>query len=106
MRVRYVGRFDGRPRDVTVLLPGACTHKYPFKHRIGDVSAGDAQYRVLRCVECGETWAESVKPELVRLDEPGVPIELDGPRLKDWVRDEDEWPLKDEPDWLAILEEG
>jgi hypothetical protein len=78
----------------------ACGHTYPLLHRIRDVVAGDAAYRVLRCAACDEDLTiQPIAAELARPDDDGVPYRLTGPRLRQWVVEETEHESDGPVDW-------
>ena len=70
---------------------------YPDFHRVVDVQIGDKHYRICRQISAGESLTFS--PIDKARDEPGVPIWLEGEKLKAWAHDEVENPSDDPTDW-------
>ena len=71
--------------------------EYPDFHRIVDISLGGKSYRVCREISSGEKLTFSLidKPS----DIPGVPIWLEGEKLKLWAKLEEENHSDVQTDW-------
>ncbi|HYE17699.1 MAG TPA: hypothetical protein VEA69_04600 [Tepidisphaeraceae bacterium] len=77
-----------------------CAHAWPALHRVCDVVVGGEAFRVVRCAGCAErSIVERIRPEVARPDQPGVPCDLTGERLRRWVAAEEESPTKEDVDW-------
>lgn len=70
---------------------------YPDFHRIVDIQIGTKHYRICRQISAGEVL--TVLPIEEALDSPGVPIWLQGEKLRSWARIEEENPSDDPTDW-------
>lgn len=70
---------------------------YPDCHRITDVCIDNKHYRVCRQISAGEKLTLSEIKE--SLNELGVPIWLEGEKLKKWAKEEEENPSDEPNDW-------
>jgi hypothetical protein len=80
-------------------LQAACDHKYPFAHRIRDLSLGDRYFRLGRCILCGERLFLAPIDREIYMEEEGAPLWLTGKGLRDWAKHEDRQPMKDSVNW-------
>jgi hypothetical protein len=78
----------------------ACTHSYPVCHRIRDVRLDEGGIRICRCVACDRAFVVAIEHAS---DEAGVPWQLRGERLHEWVIDEAEHPSRGPIDWADWL---
>jgi hypothetical protein len=70
---------------------------YPDCHRIVDIRIGGKSYRVCRQISADE---RSTLTEIDKvLEEPGVPIWLEGEMLEKWARSEEDNPSDGPCDW-------
>lgn len=70
---------------------------YPDLHRIVDICVGGKCYRVCRQISTGEKLTLSLVDKA--LDDPGVPIWLEGEKLKKWAKSEEDNPSDEPTDW-------
>jgi hypothetical protein len=81
----------------------------PIAHRIRDVSLGGDAYRVVRVYDVdNRTSRLYVYPSETPGEQPGVPYELSGDALHQWVVDELNDPSDGDTDWSStqVLMEG
>lgn len=76
-----------------------CSHEYPMLHRIADFRHGEHAYRVTRCVACKEQLTVRLISADCASESLGVPYDLSGSRLRDWVSSELKHPAKGQVDW-------
>lgn len=88
--------------DVAPLLPYLrdavpCSHEFPHLHRIVDFPTDESRgYRVCRCCACSERI--TIIPTDFAAAVPGVPLEVTGVGLQQWVSDEIAHVEEDSPD--------
>jgi hypothetical protein len=70
---------------------------YPDTHRVVDIRIGNKRYRVCRQISTGEKLTLSLIDEV--MDDPGVPLWLDGEKLRAWAKSEEESPSDESIDW-------
>ncbi len=70
---------------------------YPDTHRVVDVCIGNKHYRVCRQISTGENLTFSLIDEA--MDDPGVPLWLDGEKLIAWAKSEEENPSDEPTNW-------
>ena len=71
---------------------------FKFFHRIADICVGSKCYRVSRQISKGEKITLSLIDN-VKDDISGVPIWLEGEKLKEWAQAEEEDPSQGPTDW-------
>lgn len=74
-----------------------CGHDYPNRHRIKDVDLDGRPMTISRCLLCDEDVFLADAAEVNPIE--GVPYELSGAALRDWVRAEIESPAKGPQHW-------
>lgn len=83
------------PELISKVPPGAVD--YPDFHRIVDIKLKNDCYRICRQISANESLF------LTRIDEalgtPGVPLWLEGEKLKEWAQKEEEDPSDEPTDW-------
>lgn len=71
--------------------------EYPDFHRIVDIQIGSGNFRVCRQISQGEML--TLLPVNEALDMPGVPLWLEGEKLRGWARNEEENPSDGPTNW-------
>ena len=70
---------------------------YPDFHRVVDINIGNKHYRVCRQISADEKITLSSIEKA--LDETGVPIWLEGEKLRQWAKAEEDDPSDEPVDW-------
>jgi hypothetical protein len=87
-----IAMLDQHPEIVTSVYGD-----YPDFHRVMDVSIGGKYYRVCRQISKDESLTLSVVDE--PSDVAGVPIWLEGEKLRQWAKSEEDDPSDQPIDW-------
>ena len=82
----------------------SCQDKFPEHHRICDIIVKDRAFRITRCAACHENiYVSDIDVAIAHEEETGVPLELRGEALRQWIEYEKESPSKEEVDWKYWL---